>query len=256
MELRRSLSIWTSRTQSMRRTSSKSILQLSRLLLAKQYASGAVIAGFNSRFDRIAPLNTKLKVHSLLRQAGLDMHTRNVTVGASSVRYDVTSIYSALRQAYRKTPRPSSMTLQPTDLAAVMCSFCQKNRHLGKDCFKRLRKEKEIQKVQMSVDTLDTFLTSPTDSVYRSIVVSGACSSVVGKEALESVLKQMGLESVHNASPKLQYNRFGKHKDDHRSLFPVEFALEQSWMQTLPLNSKCISMLLRDPCPSWSGFLL
>jgi len=63
------------------------------------------IAGFHTRLDKISSLklDEKLKGHLLLRQAGLDTHSRNMIIGAASGSYDVTSIANSLRQAFRST---------------------------------------------------------------------------------------------------------------------------------------------------------
>lgn len=61
------------------------------------------IAGFHSRLDKISELaiNDKLKVHLLIRQAGLDDQTRNVLVSTASGNYAVDKISAAMRQAFR-----------------------------------------------------------------------------------------------------------------------------------------------------------
>ncbi len=85
------------------------------------------IAGFHVRLDKISDLNMddKLKGHLLLRQAGLDTHTRNMIVGAASGQYDVGSISAALRQAYRGATAPPSMTTHPPAPAPIKCDDCQ-----------------------------------------------------------------------------------------------------------------------------------
>ncbi len=64
-------------------------------------------------------------------------------VGASSGKYDVTSISNALRQAYRNNSKPATMATQSQDVAELVCSFCKKKGHIKKNCFKRIRQEKE-----------------------------------------------------------------------------------------------------------------
>jgi len=52
------------------------------------------IAGFHTRLDKISSLklDEKLKGHLLLRQAGLDTHSRNMIIGAASGSYDVKEV--------------------------------------------------------------------------------------------------------------------------------------------------------------------
>lgn len=61
------------------------------------------IAGFHARIDKIAELalDSKLKGHLLLQQAGLDNNTRNMIVGAASGNYSVDKVSTAMRQAFR-----------------------------------------------------------------------------------------------------------------------------------------------------------
>ncbi len=97
------------------------------------------IAGFHTRLDKIAELNidTKLKGHLLLRQAGLDTHTRNMIVGAASGKYDASTISNALRQAYRNTHKPASMASTPQcpecERVGKKCSRCSQQKALFKE---------------------------------------------------------------------------------------------------------------------------
>ena len=61
------------------------------------------VSGFHARLDKIAELefSEQLKGHVLLRQAGLDVTTRNVIVGSASGCYDISKISAALRQSFR-----------------------------------------------------------------------------------------------------------------------------------------------------------
>ncbi len=95
--------------------------------------------------------------HLLLRQAGLDMHTRNMIVGASSGKYDVTSISNALGQAYRNNSKPAKMVTLSQDVSELVCSFCKKKGHIKKNCFKRIRREKESSREKGPRDVFSPF---------------------------------------------------------------------------------------------------
>eukprot|EP00171_Calliarthron_tuberculosum_P009567 IDg9567t1 len=168
------------------------------------------IAGFHARLDRIADLqiDEKLKGHLLLRQAYLDSHTRNMIVGAAGGKYEVSHISSALRQAYRTTQKPQTMTTQPGDNSGYENRSNNANRSN-----KRYSTSKHPrQPTNHSTQTFLSTYSSKKEKKCRAIVDTGACVSVVGKETLDRAMSDLSIQKMENDKPSQGSHRFGDSK--------------------------------------------
>ena len=199
------------------------------------------IAGFHSRIDKIAELHMddKLKGHLLLRAAGLDSHMRNLIVGTSAGNYDVSSISSALRQAFRNNFKPASMASHFEDTPSKVShktSSRSKGMRTTSSISTPLQNQKSLPKSDPAIFTtfakienLATFASAISVIQRGALLDSGACSSVVGKKTLDDVMKMLQLKNIRDAKPKITSHRFGTHEEVHTTLFAVLFPFE---MQT------------------------
>eukprot|EP00171_Calliarthron_tuberculosum_P004750 IDg4750t1 len=148
------------------------------------------VAGFHTRLYKISDLkmDAKLKGHLLLRQAGLDSQTRNMIVGASSGKYEVSPISNALRQAFRTILYHTTMNTRKTSRACKGCGKADPDKFTG-------------------------------------IVDSGACTSVLGKVTLDAAMKTLRLSSVEDVEPSQRIHRFVDNEDKHLSTFAIKFPL-------------------------------
>ncbi len=170
-------------------------------------------------------IDAKLKGHLLLRQAALDAQDRNVIVGATSGKYDVTNITNALRQAYRNARRPNAtMTTQNAET-------CKKCNELGKECHRCRRKRPQKGKNrphdtrgnQKNIrSTFYTYRSQPENTSCRAIVDSGACGSVVGNHTLDEAMRSLGLSDVPEITPEQRCHRFGNHDEEQPTPFAVK----------------------------------
>ena len=196
------------------------------------------IAGFHSRIDKIADLkmDDKLKGHLLLRAAGLDAHMRNIIVGASAGNYDVASISSALRQAFRNNCKPSTLTSNYED-SSMKNSITTSNRketiHHNSEASLPVQEQKKLRKSDLAIfnsfpdnEQLASFSSGHPIIKTGAILDSGACSSVVGKNTLDEVMKMLQLRTVRDAKPKILNHRFGTQSEEHQTLFAILFPFE------------------------------
>lgn len=194
------------------------------------------IAGFHSRLDKIAELaiDDKLKGHLLLRQAGLDGHSRNMIVGASAGNYDVTAISTALRQAFRNADRPSHTTSAAGPSHPRSKNDGRKNyqnkynrrRYDRTSSSGRRNNQSENNDYPHKKHNPDVFYTYRTvlpRNEPGAIVDSGACSSVVGQKTLDAVLSRLGTKNIAKVPVKQTNHRFGDYKEDFTAICGIQF---------------------------------
>eukprot|EP00171_Calliarthron_tuberculosum_P022319 IDg22319t1 len=182
------------------------------------------IAGFHTRLDRIAELhiNSKLKGHLLLRQAGLDHSARGMIIGAAAGSYEVDAITSALRQSYRHAPNTiaSNMSRNPQN-QEIPGPARKPNRNTNKT-----RKSQNGNGSRNNGScTFYTYRSVSGEKSTRAIVDSGACASVVGKDTLDSAMRIFGINSLENTPPSIGAHRFGNHDEEQKTMFAVRFPL-------------------------------
>ena len=145
------------------------------------------IAGFHVRLDRLSSLNIdeKLKSHLLLRHADLDARDRNMIVGSAAGKYEASYICSALGQAYRCPALQNDRATHNTMPTPSNCRTCKR---MGKKCRRCLSNANRTSNGdQFHRPTLYTYRSHATaDLTPRAIVDSGASSSVVSQETLDS----------------------------------------------------------------------
>lgn len=186
------------------------------------------IAGFHSRLDKIATLNLddKLKGHLLLRQASLQMHEKNMLIGAASGSYDVKNLTAAMRNAYiQQAPAESSMNTR--DDANSRPPVRPQTR---RDSPRRNDRTSDSNKSSTGSQrpSFYTYKTSSTTSKHGAVLDSGACASVVGKTTLDHTLRALGLSDIPNGTPSREVHRFGNHAETHSTICAVKFPFKCS----------------------------
>lgn len=198
------------------------------------------IAGFHSRIDKVADLqlDDKLKGHLLLRASGLDSHTRNIIIGASSGNYNVANITSSLRQAYRSSHKPVSMPSLPPPSMADTSDQRDPRRNADPSDNQRSRQNRNIQdrirtkQRDAEENSKPTFfahfsyLDAGSGKVQGAIVDSGACSSVVGKETLDKAMRMLRINNLPDAKQTQSSHRFGTSDEEFHTLFAVSFPFD------------------------------
>eukprot|EP00171_Calliarthron_tuberculosum_P022320 IDg22320t1 len=186
------------------------------------------IAGFNNRLDCISELkiNSRLKGHLLLRQACLDVQSRNMIVGASSGKFEVKSISNSLRQAYRVQPESTQVT-RPTATVRKPLKYPSRGQSIQARPRnnKSQRSQRRGDQVKSPTDTFFTYKSNSTSLALRAIVDSGACSSVVGKDTLDRAMKELEIRTLDDAPVSQGAHRFGDQPAEKRTLFAVKFPL-------------------------------
>jgi len=188
------------------------------------------IAGFHTRLDKISSLalDEKLKGHLLLRQAGLDSHTKNMIIGAASGSYDVTSISNSLRQAFRSTAHDQSDTPPPG-----YSTFRSRGRGRGRGTHRGgyrgrggrggrgTRGAHNSTNNSSGTPSFYTYLQAASSNI-QSIVDSGASASVVGKNTLDHAMKTLGITSIDEGPPKQPIHRFGDNPEEKPASMSVK----------------------------------
>jgi len=188
------------------------------------------IAGFHTRLDKISSLklDEKLKGHLLLRQAGLDTHSRNMILGAASGNYAVTSIANSLRQAYRLN------NSTPTDVSPGYNSFSRgrgrgrgstRGRGSGRGRGSNSRRNNYNNSQQHSSDTTPSFYTfhATNPKSAKAIVDSGASCSAVGKNTLDAAMKSLGIPTLDEGPPMQEIHQFGDHDEQKKASISIKF---------------------------------
>ncbi len=214
------------------------------------------IAGFHSRLDRVASLNmdAKLKGHLLLRQAGLDMHTRNMIVGASSGKYDVPVFQTPSARRIATTQSPRQWPHSPKMSLSSYVPFAKKKGHIKKELFQAHPPRKGIisgKGTKRCILHLSHVKYGPFMPCYSGFRCLHICC---GKDTLDLAMKQLGLDNVGDASPKLQYHRFGNYEENQKSLFAVLFPFEFKSKDNKTLNFKIHFDVIDGSLPFLIGF--
>lgn len=191
------------------------------------------ISGFHTRVDKISQLNLddKLKGHLLLRQADLAYNEKHVVVGAASGSYEVQHISAALRNIYRTTDPTMSAHLASINTPINYRNGREDEDHNSENGGRgrgrgrgRWRRGGEVAGGNRH-DVRPTFYSFKTSSDNNSpcvIIDTGACSSVVGKDTLDKVMRLLNLDRVEDTEIKQKNHRFGNYDNDQPSRFAVK----------------------------------
>jgi len=186
------------------------------------------IAGFHTRLDKISSLelDEKLKGHLLLRQAGLDTHSRNMIIGAASGSYDVTSIANSLRQAFR------SSNANGCPISPGYSSFTRgrgrggpRGRGSGRGRGSSSRGNNYRQQNPNITPSFYTYQTANTTTI-RAIVDSGASCSAVGRNTLNAAMELFGINQVDEAPVMQLIHKFGDSDEEQKASISVKFPFD------------------------------
>lgn len=228
------------------------------------------IAGFFTRLDKIAPLQLdgKLKGHLLLRNAHLNEHSRNMVFSASFGKYDAASMTRAVRTVFHTSNVPDTLPgylqrqprrMQPRTEEEVVDTVTKKitRAMLSNTLVQQLvpvatcratpnfvsfafNKNDPIGESSRSVVASPTtekemiYYTSyaSTSDMLTGLAIfnSGASSSVVGKDTLNSTMAELEMEKIDRTTPRQNVHNFGNSTDVWSYSSAVMFPFECSTM--------------------------
>lgn len=179
----------------------------------KTFSVKQFIVGVHSWLDEISLLNIdeKPKGNLLLRQTSLQLHEKNILVGAASGSFSVLSLRSALQNEYQKS-QPIGGTMTTSTVKNLKINGSRRNR----DC--------PSQGSYSTRRTCYTFkCSSPCSELTGAVVDFGLYLSAVGRVTIDCTMKFLGLGDEPDLSPVGEIHRFGKIPDERRLLCANKF---------------------------------